>query len=183
MKANLRTIILLALTIAMFTLAGCARVQRIARMSMEPEKTVSTASANKFKGPTQKRTSSVEIVIEMTEKYSRLSEEFLKLKQENNKFAAENQELKKQIDALQPELKKTQKELAQANNLLIDMTTELNNWKSQILGFKNEMRQADEVQLEALLKILEALGGEIKAEPIQNNSQASAVQDKMKNLN
>ncbi|MFC1676873.1 hypothetical protein ACFL3G_07420 [Planctomycetota bacterium] len=150
---------------------------------MQPEELVSTAIANNFKEPTQKNTSSVETAIKMTEKYSRISEEFLKLKQQSNELAIENQELKKQIAAVEPELEKTQKELAQANDLLIDMTTELNTWKSQILGFKNEMRQADEVQLEALLKILEALGGEVKPEPIQNNSQAATVQDKMKNLN
>ena len=183
MKANLRTIFLLALTIAMFILAGCSRIQKVAMMSMQPEKPVSTASANRFEGPVQKKTSSIKEVIEMTEKYSRLSEKFSKLKQENNELATENQEFKKQIAAVRPELEKTQKELAQANDLLIDMTIELNNWKNQVLGFKDEMRQADEVQLEALLKILEALGGELKVEPIQNNSQASAVQDKMKNLN
>ena len=183
MKTNLRNIILQALTIAMFTLAGCSRIQRIARISMQPEEPVSNASADRFERQTQKKTSSVEAAIKMTEKYTRLSDEFLKLRQENNELATENQKLKKQIVAIEPNLQRTQKELAQANDLLIDMTTELNNWKSQVLGFKNEMRQADEVQLEALLKILEALGGEVKVEPIQNDNQKSVIQDKMKNLN
>ena len=43
------------------------------------------------------------------------------------------------------------------------MLTELNHWKSNILGFRGEMRDAASAQLEALLKVLEILGGEAEA--------------------
>jgi len=68
-----------------------------------------------------------------------------------------------QIAALEAKLKQTQKELGEANELLIEMLTELNTWKSNILGFRGEMRDAAKAQLEALLKVLEILGGEADA--------------------
>jgi hypothetical protein len=46
---------------------------------------------------------------------------------------------------------------------LIEMLSELNNWKNNILGFRGEMREAAKAQLEALLKVLEVLGGEMEA--------------------
>jgi hypothetical protein len=44
------------------------------------------------------------------------------------------------------------------------MRIELNNWKTNILGFRDEMRDADKTQLQALLRILKALGGEVNPE-------------------
>ena len=183
MKANTKTIILLTSFVMTFSLVGCSKIREAATMSMPQEKHVTTATANQFTSPTQKGPSSVETAMKMTEKYTKLSDDFIKLKQQSNELATENKLLKEQIAVIKPDLERTQKELNQANNLLIDMTTELNNWKSQVLGFKDEMRQADEVQLEALLKILEAIGGEVKVESIQDDSQKTAIQDKMKNLN
>jgi hypothetical protein len=40
--------------------------------------------------------------------------------------------------------------------------TEL-KWKSDMLGFRSEMREAAKAQLEALLKVLEILGGKAEA--------------------
>jgi len=58
---------------------------------------------------------------------------------------------------------------------MIEMRIELNNWKTNILGFREEMRDADTAQLQALLRILNILGGEIKAESAQHeNARASS---------
>ena len=61
----------------------------------------------------------------------------------------------------------------QANDLLIEMRIELNNWKTNILGFRDEMRDAEKEQLKALIRILTVLGGEIEpqSELAQNLSQ------------
>jgi 5-enolpyruvylshikimate-3-phosphate synthase len=48
----------------------------------------------------------------------------------------------------------------------------LNNWKMNILGYRDEMRDAETAQLEALLKILKALGGEVETDPNEMNIQA-----------
>jgi hypothetical protein len=54
--------------------------------------------------------------------------------------------------------------LSEANGLLIEMRVELNNWKSDILGFRDEMRNAETAQLETLLRILKVLGGQVTTE-------------------
>jgi predicted nucleic acid-binding Zn-ribbon protein len=84
------------------------------------------------------------------------------LRQENQELMAENRRFKDRIAVLEPQLKQAKKELNEANDLLIEMRIELNNWKADILGFRNEIRNADKAQLKALLRILEVLGGEVK---------------------
>ena len=106
--------------------------------------------------------------IRLAEEHTKLSEKTVALQEKNQRLIAENQQLKDRLIALEPKLKQTKKELAQANDLLIDMTTELNNWKMQVLGFKDEMRQADQVQLETLFKILKVLGGDVSQESTEN---------------
>ena len=70
-----------------------------------------------------------------------------------------------QVASLDGQLQQTQKELAEANGLLIEMRIELNNWKADILGFREEMRNAETAQLETLLRILKILGGQVTTEP------------------
>jgi chromosome segregation ATPase len=98
--------------------------------------------------------------VELTARYTQLAEKAAVLQQQNQTLSEENDRFKKQVDALEAQLKQTQTELTEANTLLVDMLGELNNWKSDILGFRNEMRLAAKAQLEALLKILEVLGAE-----------------------
>lgn len=112
--------------------------------------------------PTETRTA-VESAIELSEKYARLSDETGALREKNQQLEADNQHLLQQIETLEAKLRQTQKELGEANDLLIEMLTELNNWKSNILGFRGEMREAAKAQLEAMLKVLEILGGEVEA--------------------
>jgi DNA anti-recombination protein RmuC len=105
----------------------------------------------------------VESAIELSEKYAKLSDQAMTLREENQRLASENQDLRQQMTSLDAKLKQTQKELNEANALLIEMLTELNNWKSNILGFRAEMREAAKAQLEAMLKVLEILGGKAEA--------------------
>ena len=58
------------------------------------------------------------------------------------------------------------------------MRVELNNWKTNVLGFREEMRQADTEQLKALLKVLTILGGEVKG--TSNNSNESQEPESIK---
>ncbi|MDD5010641.1 MAG: hypothetical protein PHQ00_00785, partial [Phycisphaerae bacterium] len=94
--------------------------------------------------------------------YAELSERMTQLQKKNQELVVENARLKDHIAVLEPKLQQTKKELDEANDLLIQMRIELNNWKTDILGFRDEIRQADKAQLQTLLKILEVLGGEIK---------------------
>jgi hypothetical protein len=54
------------------------------------------------------------------------------------------------------------------------MIVELNNWKADVIGFRQEMRSAEKAQLEALLKILQILGGEVDLELRQDEQQGQS---------
>ena len=91
------------------------------------------------------------------------SEKVATLRQENKDIVTRNNELEAQAAAVGGQLQQTQKELAEANDLLIEMRIELNNWKADIIGFRDEMRDAETAQLETLFRILKALGGQVDA--------------------
>ena len=103
----------------------------------------------------------VQSAIELSQKHALLSEQFSALREEKLSVTAENERLKAQIAEIEPKLQQAQKELGEANDLLMEMRLELNNWQDNVLGFQSEMRAADQAQLDALLKILQLLGGEI----------------------
>jgi chromosome segregation ATPase len=84
----------------------------------------------------------------------------------NNSITKENSELKHQLSQLQLEMEQTKKELHSANAFLQEMQQELNHWKNDVLGFRDEMRRAESTQLEALSRILKLLGAEM-TEPEQ----------------
>jgi uncharacterized coiled-coil DUF342 family protein len=108
--------------------------------------------------------SAAQSAIELSTKYTKAVEEVAALKAENKKLIEENEQLKNALAPCQTDLTQTQKELAEANDLLIEMRIEMNNWKTNILGFRDEMRNAENAQLDALVKILEVLGGQAKTD-------------------
>jgi len=128
-----------------------------------PATNIPPASTTAQAQPQSKNPTAVESAIAISDKYAKLSEEAAALKQRKNALEAENQKLKDDLQATREKLEKAQKELTEVNDLLVQMRLELNNWKSDVLGFRNEMRDAEKAQIEALLKILKLLGGEINA--------------------
>lgn len=124
-------------------------------------------TAKRFQDTPREGRTAVESALELSEKYAKLSDQTASLRQENQRLTTDNDNLRQQIASLEVKLKQTQKELGEANDLLMEMLTELNNWKSNILGFRGEMRQAAQAQLEALLKVLEILGGQAEAGAIE----------------
>ncbi len=146
------------LAIAAAGIAGCTTAPKPAKTDDQ-----GNAAAKRFGDTPLEGRTAVESAIELSEKYAKLSDVSVTLRQENQRLTSENENLREQISTLDAKLKQTQKELAEANDLLIEMLTELNHWKSNILGFRGEMRDAASAQLEALLKVLEILGGEAEA--------------------
>jgi len=132
-----------------------------------PNPNTTAAAAKRFQDTPLEGRTAVESAIELSEKYARLSDQTTALREENQRLVTENENLLQQIATLEARLRQTQKELGEANDLLIEMLTELNNWKTNILGFRGEMREAAKAQLEALLKVLELLGGEADANNLQ----------------
>jgi len=178
MQANKETLLLplLSLLIIMLLLTGCSQPQKRVDIVAPSESTEQQGPpgriANRFQESAPQGRTAVESAIELSQKYAKLSEEASVLRGTNQNLIAENRQLKEQVGVLDANLKQTQKELTEANDLLIEMRIELNNWKTDVLGFRDEMRQAETAQLEALLKILKVLGGEFTAESAQSENAA-----------
>lgn len=152
---------------------GCVAPQgqgRPATPTAAQQRNSSAAAAKRFQDTPLEGRTAVESAIELSEKYARLSDQTLALREENQQLVSENEDLQRQLATIEVRLRQTQKELGEANDLLIEMLTELNNWKTNILGFRGEMRQAAKAQLEALLKVLEILGGETQASSLHTGT-------------
>ncbi len=167
-KNILSFLILSALTLQLTMLTGCRTLQRPVDTIFNPgpasHQSNAMMSAKRFTDTAPKDQTAVDSAIKLAQEHAELSEKTAVLQQKNHDFFIENQQLKDRIAALEPQLNQAKKELAEANDLLIEMRIELNNWKTNILGFRDEMRDADKTQLQALLRILKALGGEVSPE-------------------
>jgi chromosome segregation ATPase len=160
----------LIISFAMFLFAGCQRNQQIAEeaklKAAEQNESVSKrfqpASSSSEGGTT------IDSALRLAQEHAKLSEKYSASQQQNLELTEQNGRLKERLAILEPELKQTNKELEEANKLVVDMRIELNNWKADTIGFRDEMREADKVQLETLLKILETLGGEVNAPAVSS---------------
>ena len=170
----------LILITAMIFFSGCGSKEMSEQSNIMPgfdDQWKRDAFAQRFQETAPQKTTMVESAIELSEKYAMLIEEATYLKQQNQNLTSRNQQLKEQIAEIQTRLSQTQRELSEANKVLVDMRLELNNWKSDVLGFRSEMRDAQTAQLQALMKILRALGGEpmMAASPSNGIGQAMAA--------
>ena len=171
MQTNIRTFSILIVSVSALTLllAGCPVVEEPLEVVFKPNSAMqhqSPVMEKRFHKAAPSGKTAVDSAIELSKKNTELFEQMAAMQKGTQEMIAENRKLKEQIAVLEPELEQVKKELDEANDLLIDMTTELNNWKMQILGFQEEMRDADTEQLRALLKILKVLGGEIDTEAL-----------------
>ncbi|MHC4114900.1 MAG: hypothetical protein ACYSSL_06250 [Planctomycetota bacterium] len=164
MKANKKISFFLILSVLMLMLASCPVFREPVEIIVKANsaKQHSNTMSRRFQNAAPKGQTIVDSAVELSSKNTELFEEMMILRQENQELSAKNRRFKDQIAVLKPELKQAKKELNEANDLLIEMRIELNNWKADILGFRNEIRNADKAQLKALLRILEVLGGEVK---------------------
>jgi chromosome segregation ATPase len=186
MQSNKKTIFLLISLVPVLLFLNCVSVQEpldvailsdsTARPSSpKSEKQHSDSVAKRFQESAPQKPTVVESAMELSQKHAKLSEEAAVLRQENKDLTARNQQLKGQVVTLEAQLQQTQRELNEANDLLITMRIELNNWKTDILGFRDEIRDAETAQLEALLKILKVLGGEVKTKSAQVEDTSSTT--------
>jgi chromosome segregation ATPase len=163
---------------ATLLLSGCVSQEKPVQSPVAPhllEMQQSDAIAKRFQESNSQSPSAVESAIELSERYAKLSEDAAALRQQNQSIMAKNQQLNDQIVELDAQLKQAQKELNEANELLIEMRIELNSWKSNILGFQDEMRNAQTAQLEALFKILTLLGGQVTVESANSERVGAGV--------
>lgn len=103
----------------------------------------------------------VENALIWSEKFADAVVDLGKMQQENHQLAEKSRKQSDHIITLQQEIKQYQKELAESNTMLLEMKDELGNWKTNVLGFRDEIRQAQEAQLAALRRVLKLLGGDL----------------------
>ena len=167
------TLIIASTTIiSLLSFTGCEQFGLATGPRWGPEPTPaysSSASSAEIQNPT-----AVESAIALSDKYAKLSEEASTLRQQKQALETEKRKLTDDLQSCRSQLEQAQKELVEVNDLLVKMQLELNNWKSDVLGFRDEMRDAEKAQLEALLKILKLLGGEIRTETSQTSQSAGA---------
>jgi hypothetical protein len=158
------------LVLVMFLFCGCQlidepiEVLRMPRMGVGSGTVVAAdrAMERRFGGTeTQADDAAAESALAMSQKYQELSLETEKLRQENVTVKLENDSFTRQIAALEGQLETTRNELSEANEFLQQMHVELGKWKSDVLGYRDEMRSAQVAELEALKKILKVLGAEL----------------------
>ncbi len=118
--------------------------------------------AKRFDQPDMTTPTAIDSAIELSEKYAKLSKEAAELQKSNQQLIEENKYLKEKLSSAESQLQQARKDLSDANNLLFKTNMELNKWKSDVLGFRQEIRDAQKAQLEALYKILMILGAESK---------------------
>jgi hypothetical protein len=178
MQATKKIIIFSFCLVPILFLPGCMPPKEPAGMTgpsdFGPEQP-NDSVARRFKESASEGPTAVESAIELSQKYAKLSEEAAVLRRQNVDLVAENRRLKEHTGALEARLQEAQKELTEANDLLREMLIELNNWKTDVIGFREEIRAADRAQLEALLKILKVLGGEAGVESGADEQQGPSA--------
>jgi hypothetical protein len=107
----------------------------------------------------------VETTLMLQEKYSRCLEDLQRERDHNRDLTDEKRRVIENLTKLQTELDKTRQELGEANNLLVQVRQELDKWKGDVLGFRDEMRQANKSQIDALAKVMNLLGAEVNPAP------------------
>lgn len=180
MQANIKILSVMIVSALTLLFAGCSEIGESAKVIFNPDtakQQQSTATPTRFQIPDPQEKTVVNSAIELSKKCADLSEEKSVLHQMNLELTTENEQLKQKVATLEPQLDQAQKELAEANDFLIEMSIELNNWKTNVIGFRNEIRDADKTQLEALLKILTVLGGEVTDEKSQQQDSITPSQN------
>jgi outer membrane murein-binding lipoprotein Lpp len=152
---------LMAVAVASVLMGGCSYFEPKPVEKPAPPQVDSTP-AKYDSGPGSTLTP-VESSLLLSEKYAALAVDSEKLRQENKRLTDENVVLSGKVVKLQSDYDQASKELREANSMAIDLRIELNNWKNNVLGFRDEMRESQKAQLEALVKIMQLLGGESHA--------------------
>lgn len=168
------TTVILTVTLA-FVVAGCDE-QMSYRDRTPPPTTSKPASGNveyladssvARNDDSTASPSAVEDALRWSRKYSETAEKLVGAQQELHAAREEKQELLAKVARLQTELDRAKQELRESNQMLVEMREELNRWKTNVLGYRDEMLAAQEAQLDRLHEIIKLLGGQVPA-PAEN---------------
>jgi len=162
-------------TILLLTAGGCGQMEwspvTLETVSVSPTPPMAvqqnpSSLQNRFdENPVGPR-DAVQDAVMWSEKYQKLSDVADQLREKNTLLTKENALLRQRLEAVQAQLDQTRQELEDANQFLQKMHLELAQWKSDVLGFRDEIRRSEAAQLAALVRILKVLGAEpVEMEP------------------
>jgi uncharacterized protein YeaO (DUF488 family) len=154
----------ISLCLLLLIAAGCQRDQ-IIPISMEssPMTVKQDAGSLEQRFSDSRKMDPATTITMWAQRYDDLSKQTEQLRKENARLLEENNRLQQDFGKMKLELEQTRKEVAQSNTLLQEAHIELSKWKSDVLGFREEMRQAQTAQMQALSRVLRILGAESAA--------------------
>jgi chromosome segregation ATPase len=157
----------IGLCILLSALAGCYWTgEKVIPLSSEPPAAEPTMTVKQNEASLEQRFSdtqkmdSAQMITIWAQRYEELSKQNEQLQKEHVALTEQNNRLQQDAAVMKLGLEQTRKELEQSNSLLQDAHVELSKWKADVLGFREEIRQAQTAQLLALSKILRILGAE-----------------------
>lgn len=165
---NLIKAALLALTLIAIILSGCnVNIPKEIIPDSFEEKFLEADTPNPVPNDSRKRftssapeDSNFENIRGWAEKYKDIKDQNVQLRKRNDELVVDNKRLMDRFESMNSNLELTEKELTDANEMLIEMRKELDNWKMNVLGFREESNYVHKEQLKALVKILKLLGAE-----------------------
>lgn len=144
-----------------------------AAAAAEPQPSQSTESLQRrFSENPADKMDAMQSIANWSQRYDDLSQKTEQLREANSRLTLDNAKLQQEVEKLKTELAQARKDIEQANSLLQEAHLELSKWKADVLGFRDEIRQAQSAQLSALTKILRILGAET---PSQSGTAAQEV--------
>jgi TolA-binding protein len=162
-------VVCLCLTVG---LVGCAG-RRPAEISYPSNAQTSDTAAKRFQEPDTGSSTLIESAVELSDKYAKLTTKTAELQQLNQGLQQENGQQKLTIESLKTQIKQLEAQLDESNRLVMDLNGEMQMWKKDILGFRSEMRAAATAQINALMKIMTAIGVENGADDLAPEENAA----------
>lgn len=107
----------------------------------------------------------VDVALEWSKKYAKAAEQLVEAQKANQQLTEKNKKLLAELAKAQVQLEEAQKELADANEMILQLGKQNREWRKNVLGFREELLQAEKVQLDKLQKIIVLLGGEVPQKP------------------
>jgi chromosome segregation ATPase len=149
----------------------------------EPVMTVQQSSSSmerRFSDTTETKVDAVQIITTWSQRYDDLARQTEQLRESNTKLTLDNASLQQEVAKLKIDLQQCRSDFEQSNAVLVQAHQELSKWKADVLGFRDEIRQAQAAQLSATTKILKVLGAETSSTPSEKSpaSNNSPQEDK-----
>ena len=142
-----KAIVIMLTVSACWLASGCGGGSQVSRGALDPTATIAERTA-------------LDSAREWSKKYAILADSHMKLQRARQASVDDNRKLTDQLAKSKQDLSQARKELSAANSMLGELNKELARWKRDVLGFRQELRRAQKVQISLMSRIVVLLGGE-----------------------